>query len=235
MDNRITYEWYQKSYSQEGLSAQRRWPNEELCRFMGRNFFNISFNERKDIKILEAGCGSGANLKMIVQEGFDTYGLDLSDEAINMVKDIFGSRENFHVLAGDMLSLPNGNNMFDAVVDVFSANCLTEKQFGLFCEELYRVLKVGGKFFSYTPSKGSDAWMKKKKEDMLDFSTVNGMNNKEQPYYGNFYPWRFMDIDDIGRFFDKEKFVINYTEKVIRTYNKTKTKFEFLVFEVQKI
>lgn len=127
MDNRITYEWYQKSYSQEGLSAQRRWPNEELCRFMGRNFFNISFNERKDIKILEAGCGSGANLKMIVQEGFDTYGLDLSDEAINMVKDILGSRENFHVLAGDMLSLPYGNNMFDAVVDVFSANCLTEK------------------------------------------------------------------------------------------------------------
>ena len=38
--------------------------------------------------ILEAGCGSGGNLWMIAQEGFNTYGLDFSKESIKVVKNL---------------------------------------------------------------------------------------------------------------------------------------------------
>ncbi len=48
--------FYNESYEGQGFDAQRRYPNEELCRFMGRNFFSIPHEKRKEIKILETGC-----------------------------------------------------------------------------------------------------------------------------------------------------------------------------------
>ena len=72
---------FDKEYHKYGLSAQRMYPNEALCRFLGSNgFFNVE--RKEDIRILEVGCGSGANLWMIAKEGFDAYGLDASSAAI---------------------------------------------------------------------------------------------------------------------------------------------------------
>ena len=78
--------WYENSFLKDNFNAQRRYPNEELCRFMGRNYFSIEKTKRKAIKILEVGCGSGANLWMISKEGFDAYGIDLSQNAIELAK-----------------------------------------------------------------------------------------------------------------------------------------------------
>ncbi len=49
----IIKEHYEKGYKKKGASFQRKYPNEELCRFMGRNFFSIPKSKRKKIKILE--------------------------------------------------------------------------------------------------------------------------------------------------------------------------------------
>ncbi len=69
---------------------------------------------------------------------------------------------------------------------------------------------------------------------MLDASTLRGMYNEQQPYYGYFCPFRFMDVDDVERFWSGKHFEIQYMEKVVKTYNRTKTNFEFIVFEVKK-
>ncbi|MBX3457095.1 MAG: hypothetical protein KF820_01865 [Candidatus Paracaedibacteraceae bacterium] len=55
-------EYYEQSYGEMGFGAQRRYPNEELCRFMGRNLFSIPHSDRSHVKVLEVGCGSGSNL-----------------------------------------------------------------------------------------------------------------------------------------------------------------------------
>ena len=47
IDNSKVKNWYQASYLDNGINAQRLYPNEELLRFMGRNFFSLSENERK--------------------------------------------------------------------------------------------------------------------------------------------------------------------------------------------
>ena len=78
---KLVNDFYEKSYKDLGLGAQRRYLN-KLCRFMGRNFFKIPREGREAIKVLETGCGSGANLWMIAREGFDTYGIDLSEEGV---------------------------------------------------------------------------------------------------------------------------------------------------------
>ena len=41
-----TLDWYERSYATEGINAQRRYPNEELVRFMARHFFKIPREER---------------------------------------------------------------------------------------------------------------------------------------------------------------------------------------------
>ena len=53
--------WYEKDYKEKGMDSQRRYPNEEFVRFIGRNYFTLSKHKRKKIKILETGCGTCGN------------------------------------------------------------------------------------------------------------------------------------------------------------------------------
>lgn len=126
---------------------------------MGRTFFSMPSEERKNTRILEVGCGSGGNLWAIAREGFDTYGIDLAPEGINLCRQMLESWGCTATLqAGDMTDLPYQSGFFDAVVDVFSCNCLPVKDFTRYLEGVARVLKQGGKYFSYTPSKNSDVF-----------------------------------------------------------------------------
>ena len=84
--------YYEKNYKKYGLAFQRKYPNEELCRFIGRTFVN-SKSLKKNIRILEVGCGSGANLKMFLNEGFNTFGLDISKKSISLLENFFKKKE----------------------------------------------------------------------------------------------------------------------------------------------
>jgi Methylase involved in ubiquinone/menaquinone biosynthesis len=229
--------YYENTYRNIGINAQRKWPNEEFCRFMGRNFFNKKESERKNIKILEAGCGTGSNLRLLASEGFDVYGIELSQEAINMVPFLLNKQEikQCEIVCGNMMDLPWDDGYFDAIVDIFSSYCLDEKDFGVFVDEVYNKLLKGGKYFSYTPSKDSDAFLNYKPAKKLDESTLDGIKRETSPYYGNFYPFRFMGLEDVKSFFAKDKFELNYIEKISRTYNSMYEKFDFIVFEATKI
>ena len=224
---------YARANGKAGRYAQRRWPNEEFCRFMGRNFFSKPESERKDIRILEAGCGTGANLRLLVQEGFGTYGIDLSEEAVSLSSKLWGAY-GCEIVCGNMMELPWKDNSFHAVADVFSSYCLAEEEFQVFSDEVYRVLEKGGIYFSYTPSKGSEAFLNYEPAQKIDASTLDGIRRESSPYYGNFYPFRFMNMEDIEKFFDKKRFDVRYMEKVSRTYRTMEETFEFLVFEAVK-
>ena len=70
---KLVEDWYNKSYEKSGFNAQRKYPNEELLRFMGRNYFYLPRKKRGNIRILELGCGSCANLWMVAKEGFSAH------------------------------------------------------------------------------------------------------------------------------------------------------------------
>ena len=48
--------FYNVSYREAGITAQRRYPNEEMLRFLGKNFSGVPVAAKRDIKVLEVGC-----------------------------------------------------------------------------------------------------------------------------------------------------------------------------------
>ena len=230
--------FYQSSYKSCGLGAQRRYPNEELMRFMGRIFFSVPREERKDIKLLEVGCGSGGNLWAIAREGFDTYGVDLAAEGITLCHQMLEAWGCTATLStGDMADLPYQSGFFDAVIDVFSSYCLPEKEFARYFDGVARVLKPGGKYFSYTPSKNSDVFKEAVASDKIDPSTLNGIRRPTAPFYGNLYPFRFTSGDEYADMLSKAGhggFEVTYNETVGLTYRNGEEYFEFAVIQADK-
>ena len=68
-----------------------KYPSLAVVRFVARNFYKVP--NRKDIRILELGCGTGANLWYCARERFSVIGLDGSKTAIHRMIDRF-EKEN---------------------------------------------------------------------------------------------------------------------------------------------
>ncbi|MBL0544321.1 class I SAM-dependent methyltransferase [Aeromonas jandaei] len=151
-DNNI----FNKLYLERGISSQRRYPNESLIGFLASNFSHLSHKERGECRILEIGCGSGANIWMLAKEGFDTWGIDLSSAGIELCQQVIESWDvNAQLDVGSMTELPYPDGYFDAIVDVVSMQHLTLTQHIATISEIYRCLKPGGYLFSYHLGKNS--------------------------------------------------------------------------------
>lgn len=60
-----------------------KYPSEDIIRFIARNYYK---KDRKNIKILDIGCGQGANTWYLANEKFNVYGFDGSESAIIKAK-----------------------------------------------------------------------------------------------------------------------------------------------------
>ena len=224
--------FYDSTYGAQGFNAQRRYPNEEFCRFMGRHFFGEHLERRRAIRILEVGCGSGANLWMIAREGFAAYGLDVSAEAVNLCRRMLEHYDTSADLrVGDITKTGYPAEHFDAVVDVFSSYCLDSSSHDAFLGEVVRIVRPGGRFFSYTPSKASDAFKNPGQSRKIDESTLDGIHRPDSPYYGNFYPYRFTTPLEYQADLERRGFSIENLEIVSRTYRQMQEYFEFVVVD----
>jgi SAM-dependent methyltransferase len=133
-----------------------RYPPEELIRFVARNFFLIS--ARRSIKILELGCGPGANVWFLSREGFDTYAIDGSSTAIVKANERLSNEGlTAHLQVGDVIDVnsyfPETN--FDAVIDVCCLECNRMKETIGIVESVRSLLTPGGKLFSMLVAEGS--------------------------------------------------------------------------------
>lgn len=126
-----------------------RYPPEELIRFIARRFFSLP--HRDQIKVLEIGCGPGANIWFLAREGLDSYGIDGSETAIFKAERRMreeGLRASLRV--GDAISLADAYpaQYFDAVIDV---TCLQHNKLQAvhtILEQVLTVMKPGGSIFS---------------------------------------------------------------------------------------
>lgn len=115
---------------------------------MGRHFFG-----RGPARILEVGCGPGANLRLVADEGFEAWGIDQSPGYVELCRVALASRGLTATLkVADMTATGLPGSYFNAVVDIFSSCCLNDSRHAAFLDETKRLLAPGGWFFCFTPS-----------------------------------------------------------------------------------
>jgi SAM-dependent methyltransferase len=136
----------------EVLSApkwQRTYPNEELIRFVARNFYGRP--TRSEIRILDLGCATGAGTWFLAREGFSVSAIDGSERAVGVARERLakeGLSAEFRV--GDFANLPFPDRSFDAIVDVAALMCNDAASTAAIVRSARSKLKEGGRFFSFT-------------------------------------------------------------------------------------
>jgi len=229
--------FYDKIYRSEGFKAQRLYPNEELLRFLGVNFFSKTVKkDRKNIKVLEVGCGSCANLWMISKEGFDAYGIDISKEALNLGQQMLGNWQvKANLQIGDFLELPYENENFDIIIDVISMYCVNHQDSIKGISEVYRTLKKGGLFFAYEASKNSSVFKDYLPAKKIDEHTLDGVHRKTSPFYGNKHAFHFWDKEEFRSALINKGFSVEYLETTRKSYYQNTEQFEYLTVYARKI
>lgn len=143
---------YKEHWDQKFRTQQwGKYPPEDLVRFIFTHYKHV---DRTQIKVLELGCGPGANLWFLSREGFQVSGIDCSPTAIKLAKEFVETEVNeasLDLKIGDFADLPWEDNSFDCIVDIYAiyANPLSVIERTI--QEINRVLKPGGvgyaKFF----------------------------------------------------------------------------------------
>ncbi|HYT50500.1 MAG TPA: class I SAM-dependent methyltransferase [Pyrinomonadaceae bacterium] len=108
---------------------------EKICRDIGK---------RKP-RILDVGCGTGANLQMLSQFGA-AEGVDVSSEALEFCR----ARGLTNVKQGAAETLPHGDASFDLVTGLDVIEHLDDDVAGL--REMRRVLRPGGRALLFVPA-----------------------------------------------------------------------------------
>lgn len=108
----------------------------------------LSQDSRQDagdtLRILDVGCGTGANLEMLAQYG-EAEGVDVSDDALE-----FCRKKGLMVKKGLAEELPFADEAYDVVTALDVVEHLDDDIAGL--KEMYRVLKKGGKTLIFVPA-----------------------------------------------------------------------------------
>lgn len=140
----------------DSVFASNEWgkyPAEELIRFVARSFYSYPRALRSSIKILEIGCGPGANLWFCAREGFTIFGIDGSQNAINRANQRLDTEVPGwlgQLSVGDISDLPYDDDYFDAVIDNEAVCCNSLEDSLAIYKETSRVLKPTGKLFVRT-------------------------------------------------------------------------------------
>lgn len=214
----------------EKVFQEREWgnyPPEELIRFIAGNFYQAE--DRESIRILDAGCGTGASTWYLAREGFSAYGIDGSRTAITLAEQRLkaeGLKAEFAI--GDLVKLPYPDEYFDGVIDIACVECNTLTNIKQIIREIYRVLRFGGKFFSMAVSVGSYGYGE---GDRIERNTFT--NIKVGPYNGQ-GKIHFFTEPEIRRLLASNEFKNVEVERSARTVNNQKTKIVHWVVTAQK-
>ncbi len=224
---------FEAHFKVRGSASQRRYPNEPMIQFLAEHYFSRPRVERKKTRILEVGCGSGANLWVIAREGFDAYGLDIAKSALPLCKEMLKSYGTSATLrVGNMRVLPYKANFFDAIVDVFSIEHTTLKGHEQTFAEIFRCLKPGGRFFSWHLGAASINF-KKGGGKKLDRYTTDNTPNQDVPYPNNGITC-FLTAPLAKKMLKAAGFVDIHIERVLRTYKDMTQEVEYLGISAKK-
>jgi len=135
------------------------YPHEEVVRFMSKFIrkriglaeFRDMASDVKGGRILDLGCGIGRHVIYCHEMGLESYGIDLSDAAVNVALE-WGRKSGLleveeKIKQGDIRQLPWQDEFFRYAVSHGVLDSMPFEIARAACVELARVMHVGGLFY----------------------------------------------------------------------------------------
>lgn len=128
--------------------------------------------------VLDAACGDGYGTDIIAANALKAYGIDISNEAIDIAKNKYKS-DNLEFITSSISILPFEDASFDVVVSFETIEHVDEETQRHFLNEVKRILKTDGILIMSTPNK-------------LVYSDIPGYKNDY--HFKEFYVKEFDDF-----------------------------------------
>lgn len=147
---------------------------------------SIFFKEKKVKKILDFCCGTGRNSIFLSRKGFDVFGFDRSEIAIQTAiakqeKDKTNVKFMLFRLKG---RLPHEDNFFDAVIAVRALYQARMVDVERYAKEIYRITKTGG--YLYIESDQQYTWNRKQSYGQVKTKEKGTYIHEDGDYYHYF-------------------------------------------------
>ena len=152
--------------------------------------------------LLDIAGGTGDIAKLFIKSG--GLSADIIDINYNMLINGIVNNKRIRYIVGNCENLPIKNNLYDRITIAFGLRNITERQLAL--NEIYRVLKPGGRFIC------------------LEFSKVNDDISKKI-----YDLWSFKIIPKLGKFITNNEDAYKYLVESIRMFPDQDTLSSMLV------
>ncbi|MFX1323056.1 MAG: class I SAM-dependent methyltransferase [Promethearchaeota archaeon] len=166
----------------------------------------LRFTKSNPIRKRILDCGAGGpdpKLALFYENGFETYGIDISDEEITEAEKYCKQHNiNLNIIKGDMRSIPFDSNFFGYVYSYLAMVHLSKDDSAIAVNEMYRVLMKGGLCYLNFLSKDDVNFTEKEETKPGEIIHKHGKEEFVHSYYEDGEPDGFFN-----------KFHIIYKEK----------------------
>lgn len=163
------------------------------------NFLRFIQSNPINKRVLDCGAG-GANPKLafFYENGFKTYGIDISEDQIKEAEDYCKNHDiKLNIIKGDMRNIPFDSNFFGYVFSFLSMVHLSKNATAQAINEIYRVLMKGGLCYLNFLSR-DDKWFDEKEESKSgEIISKHGNEEEIHSYYQDDEPDNFFNYFEI--------------------------------------
>ena len=150
-------------------------------------------------KILDVGAGIGRHSLLFAEHGFEVTAFDSSASGLDIIRERAEEQNlSVNIIRGDMKDMPFDDNEFDAVLAYHSIYHASQYELPIIIDELYRVVKAGGKVFVTLLSKEDENYREHENEKVSD-NVVMKRDGKDGPLVPHYY----IDYEEIDSLFPK--------------------------------
>lgn len=161
-------------------------PSEDIYHYLYR-WSSLDFTT-----FLDMGCGLGRHTLLFAENGFETYGVDLSEYALLELREKSKEKElTVETQVGDINKLPYKSGKFDCLLAYHVISHTDTYGIKEVIGEIRRVLRTGGEFFVTLCSKRSPSYTKVS-NIVVDSNTIIKM---EEPEVG--IPHYYCELDNV--------------------------------------
>ncbi len=168
------------------------------------NLPELNISEKS--KVLELGCGNGKTSEYLMQLGYSVTATDFSEEAVSACEKRFGNKMEYAVCRSD--DLPFDNETFDCVVLVHILEHLDDSENGKTADEIFRVLRPGGKVF------------------IKSFSNKDMRASENMAVKGNGIRYRYYAVGEIPQIYKQFKMVYEKVSEEQTRFGTTRSRIE---------